>query len=321
MFPTSTQRKYWTFSGETEIQQLRKEANERFIKKHMGKMSNEAKQNILNPEEENLVCRCLETTFKDLSSKMPRYVLATALCYFKRFYLHQSVMDYYPFDILLTCLYVACKVEEVNIHIDNFVRILEADHKKLTNVILTFELLVLQKLHYHLIVHNPYRSLEGLFIDLKTRSELKESAERLRKEAEKFLEKAMFTDACLIFAPSQIALAAIQTSASKEKINLDSYLTSVLLKGASPEELKKTVYQIKRIKYLVKSQEPLDNELVGRIRKKLDKCRNRENDPNSEEYKRKLQAMLEEDEERQTKKRKKIAEEEKKTTEALLGIK
>ncbi|KAJ8307623.1 hypothetical protein KUTeg_014814 [Tegillarca granosa] len=204
MFPTSTQRKYWTFSGETEIQQLRKEANERFIKKHMGKMSNEAQQNILNPEEENL---------------------ATAL---------------------LTCLYVACKVEEVNIHIDNFVRILEADHKKLTNVILTFELLVLQKLHYHLIVHNPYRSLEGLFIDLKTRSELKESAERLRKEAE-------------------------------------NYLTSVLLKGASPEELKKTVYQIKRIKYLVKSQEPLDNELVGRIRKKLDKCRNRENDPNSEE--------------------------------------
>ncbi|KAJ8307630.1 hypothetical protein KUTeg_014821 [Tegillarca granosa] len=225
MFPTSTQRKYWTFSGETEIQQLRKEANERFIKKHMGKMSNEAKQNILNPEEENLVCRCLETTFKDLSSKMPRYATA-----------------------LLTCLYVACKVEEVNIHIDNFVRILEADHKKLTNVILTFELLVLQKLHYHLIVHNPYRSLEGLFIDLKTRSELKESAERLRKEAE-------------------------------------NYLTSVLLKGASPEELKKTVYQIKRIKYLVKSQEPLDNELVGRIRKKLDKCRNRENDPNSEEKK------------------------------------
>lgn len=325
MFPTSTQRKYWTFSGETEIQQLRKEANERFIKKTKHKMSIEAQQNILSPEEENLVCRSLEVAFKNLfdekAPKYPRFVLGTAFCYFKRFYLHQSVMDYFPFDILLTCIYVSLKVEEIYVDIDSFVGLLDGDNKKLANNILTFELLVLQKLHYHLIVHNPYRSLEGLFIDLKTRSELKESAERLRKGADRFLEKAILTDACLIFAPSQIALAAIQSSASKEKINLDSYLTSVLLKGASPEELKKTVYQIKRIKYLVKSQEPVNSEHMESIRSKLNKCRNLENDPNSEVYKRKLQVMLEEDEERQTKKRQKIAEEERKTTEALLGMK
>ena len=35
------------------------------------------------------------------------------------------------------------------------------------NIILGFELLLMDNLHYHLTVHNPFRSLEGFFIDIK----------------------------------------------------------------------------------------------------------------------------------------------------------
>ena len=35
------------------------------------------------------------------------------------------------------------------------------------NIILGFELLLMVKLHYHLSVHNPFRPLEGFFIDIK----------------------------------------------------------------------------------------------------------------------------------------------------------
>ena len=35
------------------------------------------------------------------------------------------------------------------------------------NIILGLELLLMDKLHYHLTVHNPFRPLEGFFIDIK----------------------------------------------------------------------------------------------------------------------------------------------------------
>lgn len=59
--------------------------------------------------------------------------------------------------------------------------------------------------------------------------------ERLRSGTEEFLDKAFLTDAILLYAPSQIALAAILHSASKLHENLDSYVTDTLLgeEGAS----------------------------------------------------------------------------------------
>ena len=67
----------------------------------------------------------------------------------------------------LTCVYLASKVEEFNVSITQFVGNLKGDREKFANTILTFELLLMDKLNYHLLVHNPYRPMEGLFIDLK----------------------------------------------------------------------------------------------------------------------------------------------------------
>jgi hypothetical protein len=36
MFSTSTQRKHWTFTGETQIMQNKKDANQKYVNKHGG---------------------------------------------------------------------------------------------------------------------------------------------------------------------------------------------------------------------------------------------------------------------------------------------
>lgn len=67
----------------------------------------------------------------------------------------------------LTCVYLSCKVEEFNVSIGQFVGNLKGDREKFANIILGFELLLMDKLHYHLTVHNPFRPLEGFLIDMK----------------------------------------------------------------------------------------------------------------------------------------------------------
>ncbi|KAL5019853.1 hypothetical protein ScPMuIL_002745 [Solemya velum] len=325
MFATSSQRKYWTFSGETELAQLRKEANERYIKTHGTKINEDSWPDyFFTVPEERVLCRHFEFLLKEFCSRfqppMPKYVLGTSLCYFKRFYVHTSVMDYHPKEIMLTCVYMACKVEEFNVSIGQFVGNLKGDREKFANIVLGFELLLMDKLHYHLTVHNPFRPLEGLFIDIKTRCKKAEDIEKLRKDAEAFIEKSLASDACLVFAPSQIALAAILSVTSREGINLDSYVTDVLLEGASEENLKNTIYQIKRIKYMVKAQEPIARDQIQRLQRKLQACRNQDNNPESDVYQKKMEEMFDDEEENRSRKRARYEEEEEAETRELLGV-
>lgn len=57
--------------------------------------------------------------------------------------------------------------------------------------------------------------------------------DRLRAGIDEFIDKAFLTDACLLFSPSQLALAAVLNSASKEQENLDSYVTGSLFHDAT----------------------------------------------------------------------------------------
>lgn len=42
-----------------------------------------------------------------------------------------------------------------------------AGQERAVEQILEYELLLIQQLNFHLVVHNPYRPLEGFLIDLK----------------------------------------------------------------------------------------------------------------------------------------------------------
>lgn len=148
------------------------------------------------------------------------------------------------------------------------------------DIILSNELLLMQRLNYYLTIHNPFRPIEGFLIDIKTRCSL-ENPERLRPGIDEFLDKTFFTDACLLFAPSQIALAAVLHAASKEQENLDSYVTESLFYCAK-DKLSILIEAVRKIRFMVKNIVVIPKEQSKQLEKKLDKCRNQDNNPDSE---------------------------------------
>ena len=70
-----------------------------------------------------------------------------------------------------TCVYLACKVDEFNVSIMQFVSNLPmgADREKTADIILSHELLLMRKLNYNLTIHLPYRPVEGQLLDIKVR--------------------------------------------------------------------------------------------------------------------------------------------------------
>lgn len=70
----------------------------------------------------------------------------------------------------VTCVYLACKVEEFNVSIQQFVANIKGDREKATEIILNNELLLMHKLNYFLTVHNPLRPIEGFLIDIKVKN-------------------------------------------------------------------------------------------------------------------------------------------------------
>jgi hypothetical protein len=115
----------------------------------------------------------------------PDKVAATAISYFKRFFLDRSVLDYNPAIIALSSLYASFKVEEVLMSADDLVARsdtilngIDAQDSTATEslcgtamrvtaeALLTTELSFLHLLSFHLICYHPYRSLSVLYARL-----------------------------------------------------------------------------------------------------------------------------------------------------------
>ncbi|KAL7731377.1 hypothetical protein ACLKA6_001404 [Drosophila palustris] len=295
MYPLSSQRRSWTFANEDQLQAFRVEQNTKYIEEHAAEAPPSGNLNdfFLTPAEERLLLKQYEIYLVDFCRRfdppMPKCVIGTAFHYFKRFYLNNTPMDYHPKEILATCVFVACKVEEFNVSINQFVNNIKGDRNKATDIVLSNELLLIGQLNYYLTIHNPFRPIEGFLIDIKTRSNM-QNPDRLRPQIDSFIDSTFFTDACLMHTPSQIGLAAVLHAASKEQENLDSYVTDLLFVSA-PEKLRGLIEAVRKIRMLVKNYQPPDREKVKAIEKKLDKCRNQNNNPDSELYKERLRRL------------------------------
>lgn len=302
MFPTSSQSKHWMYKNDDELNELRAKANSRYIQQH-GRSFNIPEANktefFLSPEEERVMVKRFEFNLRDFCKRfqppMPRCVMGTSFHYFKRFYIQNSVMNYHPKEIMVTCVYLACKVEEFNVSIQQFVANIKGDREKATDIILNNELLLMEQLNFHLAIHNPFRPVEGLLIDIKTRGSLHDP-ERLRQGTEQFLDRVFLTDSILLYSPSQVALAAILHAASKLQENLDSYVTDVLFGKDGRDKLAVLIDAVRAIRSMEKiADNAPDKTYIKTLDKKLEKCRNPENNPDSEIYKKKMQALLDDE--------------------------
>ncbi|XP_066567979.1 cyclin-H isoform X1 [Amia ocellicauda] len=278
MYHNSSQRKFWTFQNEDSLERLRTQANHSFHSKVQASGKFVLMESVfLNAREENVLFKHYEKRLLDFCTvfkpAMPKSVVGTANMYFRRFYLNNSLMEYHPRVIMLTCVYLACKVDEFNVSSSQFVgnlRETTAGQERALEQILEYELLLIQQLNFHLVIHNPYRPLEGLLIDMKTRHPNLENPEVLRKAADDFLNRSVMTDTGLLFPPSQIALTAILHSASRAGLNMESYLTECL-GMKDKEKLSQTIDAMRRIKNLIKKYEAPKMEEVNILKQKLEK--------------------------------------------------
>lgn len=239
LYRRSSQFKFWSYT-ETTLIQIRQECNEvgkrsscqKFddayakIKTENGDVFKEypqelSRENLLDPltlEEELQYLNYFAKNIVEAANffKMPTQVKATAISFFKKFYLFNSVVEFHPKNILYTCLFLAAKSENYFISIESFCKALQKTEPK---DVLDLEFTVLLALKFTLLVHHPFRPLYGFFLDFQAvllhpspalsdvnvdkLGELYDAAKRWLNEF------AMLSDVTFLFTPPQIALAAM----------------------------------------------------------------------------------------------------------------
>ncbi|XP_055350517.1 cyclin-H-like [Paramacrobiotus metropolitanus] len=343
MYHSSTQRKFWTFANEEELQSHRRTARRRFVQERLDRKDCSAVKSLasdtrphtpdnpavasmfLSIEEEAELCRFYQTMLRDFCSKfkpeLPRSTIATGFALFQRSYVNESVMRLHPKYMMITCMWIAVKADEYHITMEQFVAHLRGDRQKAIDIILNNEPYVMKRLHYHLMVHLPYRAMEGFLIDIKTRfGEFFKKPDRMRPGADKFLEGSMFSDTLLLWSPSQIALAALFHAAEELKEDLTDYVEKILVQkpigkpfaesGDSMDKAEEAKEQddaaagsqtsihllavIDAIRHHVKESAKLvpNKDRIKKIEAKLEGCRDPAFNPETEEYQKRINAMM-----------------------------
>lgn len=296
-FTTSTHRAKWIFTPQA-LKEKYKEANKRAkqaLEKYgatrmevdvdgsfsYAESQNDAKADkhsrpkALKTEEEQLLRAFYEFKIQDVCDafKFPRKIQATALIYFKRFYLQWSVMEHHPKNIMLTCIYAACKAEENHVSAEELGKGIEQNH----HMILDNEMLVLQSLGFDLIVYAPYRAIEGFITDMQEFGDAKarqpEMIKNLHESAKAEVDKIMLTEAPLLFPPGQLAFAALRRSCDLHKsFDFERYLKNVLSRQHPAHDLSELNLSLNAIDGLINKLETPTSKDVKHIDRKLKSC-------------------------------------------------
>ncbi|GMH13159.1 hypothetical protein Nepgr_015000 [Nepenthes gracilis] len=298
-FQTSTHRAKWIFTQQDLIEKYRT-ANQRAIQtleKHgttrlevdadglfsHSKSQIDVEDNAdkhsrskpLNLEEEQGMRVFYENKIQEVCRAFvfPHKIQATAITYFKRFYLHWSVMEHHPKNIMLTCVYAACKIEENHVSAEELGKGIQQDHQ----MILNNEMLVLQSLGFDLIVYTPYRAIEGFIHDMEDFCHATDTPPEMLKDLHRTAiseaDKVMLTDAPLLFPPGQLALAVLRQAYLVLKVlDFERYLQSILSRQQSAHSILELTWVFNAIDSMVKKVKILDDKESRHIARKLKSC-------------------------------------------------
>ncbi|XP_073224113.1 cyclin-H1-1 isoform X2 [Cicer arietinum] len=229
----------------------------------------------LSIEEEQCIKVFYENKLQEVCKNFhfPHKIQATALIFFKRFYLQWSVMEHQPKNIMLTCIYAACKIEENHVSAEELGKGISQDHQ----MILNNEMIVYQSLEFDLIVYAPYRSVVGFTDYMKEfcnagEDEL-QTLKALQNTATLEIDKMMLTDGPLLFPPGQMALAGLRTSnALHNVVDFDSFLSRILSHQNSMHTMAELQESLDAIdSWVRKYRSPSEKELKH-INRKLKSC-------------------------------------------------
>ncbi|KAG6545329.1 hypothetical protein Mapa_013178 [Marchantia paleacea] len=232
----------------------------------------------LTVEDELMIRKFYEQKIQQVCQafSFPNKIQATAILYFKRFYLNWSVMEHDPKHIMLTCIYLSCKVEEFHVSAEELGKGIQQDPQ----VVLKNEMTVLQCLNFELIVYAPYRSLDGYIFDLENSVQVMgavavKNVQELRESAIFEIDSMMLTDAPLLFPPGQLAMAALRrANRDDKKVDFERYMKGLVDRLATKHTLSELDSAMDAIDVAVKESIHVVEADVRRIDRKLKICRN-----------------------------------------------
>ncbi|SCU83637.1 LAFA_0D04764g1_1 [Lachancea sp. 'fantastica'] len=225
LYRHSTQYRNWSFTPE-RLDQIRTEVNasasarveetlKHFFESHPD-LSREEEEAVaskavpVTTHEELLLVNYFARMIISFAGKMnlPTEVAATAVAFFRRFFLSNSVMDLPPKEVFHTTLFFACKTENYFIGVDSFAK----KAKTTTEAVLKHEFKLLESLNFTLMNHHPYKALHGFFLDIQNvlsgRVDMQYMGQ-VYTNCKKSISDALLTDAVYFFTPPQITLAIL----------------------------------------------------------------------------------------------------------------
>ncbi len=149
-------------------------------------------------------------------------------------------MDYDPKRMLITCLFLATKVENNHMALEDFLRKIPkapADHE-----VVEYEFALCQGLRFEFMLHHPFWPLHGFFLDMQTyiqqgassKEKLQESFKKLVQcysKAREWAFTSLYTDLHFTMWPSQVAMACLFLAA--KELNFAEDLNAVIISVAN----------------------------------------------------------------------------------------
>ncbi|KAL5111893.1 putative cyclin-H [Taenia crassiceps] len=318
-YVTSTQLYNWRFTPD-ELANQRQESNSSTRRRLAAQFRAKAEvkggdvpsePTFLTAEEEFVIVKRYIFAMKELfyqfsDSGLPVDVFGFAATYLKRFYLNNSVMDYFPREMMLTALYLACKVADYPLGLETFAAHIPRNREHYSEIVVHSELFLMEKLQYDIWIHTPYRPLNGLLVDLlayrriqrgdtiKTEAEELATVDmmvNLKKEGHEIIHKWFQTDLCLTHSPSQFALAVLLELGRKyPDLGVEEFVKNSVCQYNSSDESMEQKWMVlnekmEQIQSMVGEFEFISDLTCGSdLEAVLMQCRNPLYDPLSEEY-------------------------------------
>lgn len=226
LFRHSSQYRFWSFTPD-QLRQKRIELNaqavisvegklQKFIGDHRDSLTDEELKTIeekaipVNMEEEVKLVDFYAKKVQGIAQRLnlPTEIIATAITFFRRFFLENSVLEIEPKAIVFTTIFLACKSENYFIGIDSFA----SKTKGSKTEILKYEFKILESLKFCLMNHHPYKALHGFFLDIQVvlhgKVDLKYMGQ-IYDRCKRRITNALLTDVVYYYAPPQITLAVL----------------------------------------------------------------------------------------------------------------
>lgn len=308
LYRRSSQYQIWSFT-EQELEELKQQTNEKgrlaaFAKfesarstlvgekplvfaAHGAELTSEIAGLVLFDEEQKYLYYFSQQIIQICSHfNMPTQVKATAMAFFKRFYLVNSVMEFRPKNVLYTIVFLAAKLENYFVSIESFCSRLP---KTKPSDILDLEFVVLLSLKFTLLVHHPFRPLYGFFLDFQLvllhpepvlRDLNVDKIGALYDNAKKWLNSdALLSDVSFLFTPPQIALAAMY---DVDKRLTENYLKRKFLTQSTldtmKEERREERKREERLKREELKRERIKKEDDGHVKEEVGAGKNEDDD-------------------------------------------